>query len=71
MFRVIWTDGSAPDRAETYDEAKDLILVKFPDAEIGHSGDLEEEGDRTLAWASEADAEGDAGARSCAEIRRD
>ena len=36
---------------------------------VGHSGDLEDGGDRTLVWASAADAENDDGAKAIATIR--
>ena len=36
---------------------------------IGHGGDLSDGGDRTLFWASEADAEDDDGARALGSVR--
>lgn len=52
---------------EGYDEA--VALARSEGAvEVGHDGDLERGGDRTLCWASEADARDDDGARALCKI---
>lgn len=54
--------------AEGYDEA--VALARSEGAvEVGHDGDLERGGDRTLCWASEADARDDDGARALCKIK--
>lgn len=70
MYKISYTDGRE-DSAETYDAAKAIIVGEYPDAEIGHDGDLEGFGDRTLCWASEEDSVDDDGANAVASIRRE
>lgn len=66
-YAVRWADG-ATERHVTYADAVAVIRARHPDAAVGHSGDLRDGGTRTLAWASDADAEGDDGARAVAQI---
>lgn len=54
-------------RVETYSEAIELLRARGCQ-EIGHTGDLEDGGDRTLAWLTAADAQNDDGARSFAAV---
>ena len=54
----------------TYEAAEALIYDRYPDAEIGHAGDLSEGGDRTLAWASHEDSVDDDGRQAVGSIRR-
>lgn len=65
---VAWSDGSPPDRYDTYTAAVAALRDRYDDAEIGHDGDLLEGGDRTLVWASEDDSVDDEGARAIASI---
>jgi hypothetical protein len=44
-------------------------LPSHHEAAIGHYGDLEDGGDRTLCWADEADAQDDPGVRAVATIK--
>ena len=52
-----------PEVAQTY------LLADWPEAEIGHDGDLTDSGDRTLCWADEPSSINDDGARAVASIR--
>lgn len=67
-YEIVWRDGSAPTYHDTYGAACDAVLARFPDAVVGHDGDLSEGGDRTLCWSDEADAQNDDGQRTCAAI---
>jgi hypothetical protein len=70
-YKISWTNGRADDAAESYEEAKALVRAEYPEAEIGHDGDLEGFGDRTLCWASEEDSTDDDGARAVCSIRKE
>ena len=70
MYIISYTDGRE-DTAETYEGAQAAVLARYPDAEIGHDGDLDGGGDRTLCWATEEDSVNDDGARAVASIRID
>lgn len=63
-----WIDGRT-ETHDTYEDATDAILAAYPDAKIGHDGDLTEGGDRTLCWACEEDSIDDGGAKAVAVIR--
>lgn len=69
-YRVTYTNGARPEDFETYDEAHAAILARWPDAEIGHDGDLESFGDCTLFWSDEATSIDDDGARALGSILR-
>lgn len=66
-YAIEWSDGSR-DEYDTYDQATTAVTARYPDAEIGHDGDLSEGGDRTLCWASEAESMNDDGQNAVAEI---
>ena len=68
-YRIDWSGGPW-ETTDSYDEAVGIIRREYPDAAIGHAGDLEHGGDRTLAWRGPEDAgkKGD-GARFVATIR--
>ena len=72
-YRIELADGRTPPecRDMTYAEALDWIESRYPDADIGHDGDLAEHGDRTLFWASTEDAKDDSGARAVGAILPD
>lgn len=53
MYRITYSDGRTADH-ETYGAAVEAIQSQYVDAEIGHSGDLSDGGDRTLCWADGA-----------------
>jgi hypothetical protein len=56
--------------ASTWEGVVRWIRDRYPDAEIGHDGDMEDGGTRTLCWADEADAVNDDGAKAIATITR-
>ena len=50
--------------------AKAWIRREWPEAVIGHDGDLDEGGDRTFCWADDDSAVNDDGANAVATITR-
>lgn len=68
-YEIQWLDGST-DEYDTYDQATAAVAARFPDAEIGHDGDLSDGGDRTLCWADEEASIDDDGQTAIAVIRR-
>jgi hypothetical protein len=50
--------------------AKAFIRKAWPEAVIGHDGDLSDGGDRTFCWPDDAAAVNDDGANAIATIRR-
>lgn len=70
-YTISWSDGREDDGIETYQEACTLVTAEYEDALIGHDGDLEGGGDRTLCWADEASSINDPGVNAVAEIRRE
>lgn len=68
-YTVEYSNGRKVAHIETYEEAIAEVKSRYPDAAIGHDGDLTSGGDRTLCWASEEDSIDDDGARAAAEIR--
>lgn len=52
----------------TYQEALAACKAEWPEAEIGHDGDLTGGGDRTLVWSCEADSIDDDGGNAVASI---
>ncbi len=69
-FTVKWSNGSER-RYETYEAAKVGVLESYPEAEIGHDGDIDGGGNRTLCWASEDESVNDDGAKAVCSIWRD
>jgi hypothetical protein len=71
MYQLQDDQGRVISEHSEYDAAYDAA-TKFAGAEgvVGHDGDLSEGGDRTLIWASEADAENDPGVNAIGSIRR-
>ena len=68
QVQISYTDGRTADY-DSYDDAVAAIEAAYPDAEIGHDGDLTDGGDRTLCWACESDSQNDDGAKAVASIR--
>lgn len=66
-YTISWSNGRT-DTADTYEAAKELVRAEYPDAEIGHDGDLDGFGDRTLCWEDEEHSTDDDGARAIASI---
>ena len=67
-YSLEWEHG-ATEQYDTYDAAVAAVTAEYPDAVIGHDGDLEDGGDRTLAWACEKDSINDGGQKAVAVIR--
>lgn len=53
----------------TYEEAVSRVRSVYPNAEIGHSGDISEGGERTLCWIDEETSKNDDGSRACCSIQ--
>ena len=70
-YKIEWANGQSEMGIPSISAAEAIIYAAYPDAEIGHSGDLSDGGDRTLAWATEEDSVDDDGAHSCCEIMVD
>lgn len=66
-YTIKYSNGRT-DTADTYDAAIEAVRAEYPDAEIGHDGDLENGGDRTLCWETEDEAADDDGASAIASI---
>lgn len=71
MYAIHYSNGRVDGGYETLEDAADILRQEYPDAEMGHDGDLGEGGDRTLVWACEADSIDDDGAFAVASIRRE
>lgn len=56
-YQIRWSNG-ASEQHDTYEAACDAVRARYPEAEIGHDGDLTEHGDRTLCWRDEAESMG-------------
>lgn len=68
-FVIRWTNGTSDGGYESLDAAEAAVRAAYPDAEIGHDGDLRDvAGDRTLCWACEEDSIDDDGARAVCSI---
>lgn len=71
-FTINYTNGAPDQSFDTYAEAVAAVHGRFgADAEVGHDGDLEGFGDRTLFWADEESAKDDDGARALGSIRKE
>lgn len=68
QYGIEWNDGTSTTHA-TYEAAVEAVRAQYPDAVVGHDGDLTDSGDSTLCWACEADAQDDPGVNACAKIR--
>jgi hypothetical protein len=71
MRYVVSFAAGRPDKQfPTYAAAVAALTAEWPEAEIGHSGDLLDGGDRTLCWPNEKASINDDGLRAVATIRR-
>lgn len=66
-FQINWASGKT-ENFETFNAAVEAVRGAYPNAVVGHDGDLDGGGDRTLCWACEGDATDDDGANAVAEI---
>jgi|LakMenEpi03Aug12_release.lakeMendotaPanAssembly.Ray.scaffolds.fasta_scaffold3270924_2 hypothetical protein len=69
MYKIAYANGQT-DTANTYKAAIAAIRAEHPDAAIGHEHDLNDGGDRTLAWADGVEADSDDGENAIAVITR-
>ncbi len=69
-YEIRWTGGLIERDFGTYAKAIEWVLLDYEDAVIGHSGDLQDGGDRTLCWRTEDDAANDDGQRAVCSIHR-
>ena len=69
-YVVCYTDGRPDEEYDSLEDACGAVGEEWEDAEIGHDGDLDDGGDRTLVWANEADSINDSGANAVASIRK-
>lgn len=53
---------------ETLDDAAKDVYSLYPEAQIGHDGDLNDGGDRTLCWKTNLDSVDDDGQNAVAVI---
>lgn len=68
-YETRYSDGRVETHG-TYAEAVAAFAAEHEGCEIGHDGDLQDGGERTLCWASEEDSIDDDGARATASIYR-
>jgi len=66
-YEIRWAWGRV-ENFPTWDEVEARVLDEFPEAAIGHPGDLSDFGDRTLCWRTEEEALNDPGARAVCVI---
>lgn len=69
-YEIQCTNGRTMGPYDSHDEAVAAAEAEWPDAEIGHDGDLEDDGNRTLIWETADDAENDDGAHAVASIHK-
>ncbi len=69
-YTVKWSNG-AERRYETYEQAQAAVIDSYPEAEIGHDGDIADGGYRTLCWRTEDESVDDDGARAICSIWKD
>lgn len=71
-YAIHWTNGRVDGGYETLDAAEEAVRAAYPDAAIGHDGDLRDIcGDRTLCWRDEEESIDDDGARAVCSIYRE
>lgn len=68
-YAITWAHGQTDAGFESYEAAEAAVRSVLSEAEIGHSGDIKDGGERTLFWASAEDAANDDGARAKGSIR--
>ena len=68
IYTIRFSNGDRESSYDSYAEAKEAILDRWPLAAIGHDGDLEHSGERTLFWETEDDSLDDDGARALGSI---
>jgi len=69
-YKISYTDGTTERRASyaSYDEAIAAVHAVYPDAAIGHDGDITQGNEQTLCWVDDETATNDEGRRACCVI---
>lgn len=67
-YRITFWDG-VEDTAPDLLQAMEIVRMRYPDAAIGHAGDLQDGGTRTLCWETEKSKGDDNGEKAIAVIR--
>ena len=67
---TVYVGGGNTIDFRTIRAAKAFVRKTWPEAVIGHDGDLDDGGDRTFCWADDAVAVNDDGANAIASITR-
>lgn len=70
-YTIKFASGGREETYPTYEAAKDAVLKIWPEAEIGHSGDLDDGGNVTRCWRNEQESIDDSGYAAVASIYRD
>ena len=68
MYIINHRNGNT-DMTSTFKAACERIKDQYPNARIGHDGDLSDGGDRTLVWATFGDGTDDDGSNAVASIQ--
>lgn len=70
-YEITHSHGLTETEIATYAEAVAKVREVYgADCEIGHSGDCEDGGEKTLVWTDAAEAENDDGSRACCSIHK-
>jgi hypothetical protein len=69
-YEIRHSDGRVDGGFATVDDAAIALQREYPTLFWGHSGDLDDGGERTLCWASLRDSEDDYGSSAVAAIHR-
>jgi hypothetical protein len=67
-YAIKWGHGQTDTGFASFEDAEKAVRSVLSEAEIGHSGDISDGGERTLFWASAEAAENDDGARASGSI---
>ncbi len=67
---TVYVGGGNTIDFRSIEAAKAFIRKTWPEAVIGHDGDLSDGGDRTFCWRDDASAVNDDGANAVATITR-
>ena len=71
VYRVKFSNGVERGPFVSYDLAEACVKASYPNASIGHDGDISDGGARTLCWESEEDGEDDDGEHAVASIHQE
>lgn len=68
-YAIKWSHGQTDTGFASLEAAEEAVRSVLTGAEIGHSGDIAEGGERTLFWASAELANDDDGSRAAGAIQ--